>query len=71
MYTKEQVTAVTTDTPVNELLPLFLDTNLNLAVVEENRKLIGVVVHSTVIAEMIGKERKEVKQLRKEGGIDL
>src|SRR6056297_2565713 len=71
MYTKEEVTAVAPDTPVAELLPLFLDTDLNLAVVDENKKLIGVVVHSTVIAEMIGKERKEVQQLRKEGGIDL
>ena len=71
MYTKEEVTAVTPDTPVADLLPLFLDTNLNLAVIDESKKLIGVVVHSTVIAEMIGKQRKEVKQIRKEGGIDL
>lgn len=71
MYTREEVTAVTQETPVAELLPLFLDTNLNLAVVDENRKLIGVVVHSSVIAEMIGKERSEVKQIRQEGGIDL
>jgi glycine betaine/proline transport system ATP-binding protein len=71
MYTKEEVKAVDPDTPVAELLPLFLDTNLNLAVIDENKKLVGVVVHSTVIAEMIGKERKEVKQIRKEGGIDL
>ena len=71
MYTKEQVTAVTADTPVAELLPLFLDTDLNLAVVDEDRKLTGVVVHSSVIAEMIGKERSEVKQIREEGGVDL
>ena len=71
MYTKEEVTAVTTDMPVAELLPLFLDTDLNLAVVDEHRKLIGVVVHSSVIAEMIGKQRSEVKQIRQEGGIDL
>jgi len=71
MYTKEEVTAVTPETPVAELLPLFLDTNLNLAVVDEHHKLIGVVVHSSVIAEMIGKARKEVKQIREEGGIDL
>ena len=71
MYTKEEVTAVTSDTPVADLLPLFLDTNLNLAVIDENKKLIGVVVHSTVIAEMIGKQRKEVQQIRKEGGINL
>jgi len=71
MYSKEEVTAVTADTPVAELLPLFLDTDLNLAVVDEDRKLTGVVVHSSVIAEMIGKERSEVKQIREEGGVDL
>jgi len=71
MYTKEEVKAVNPDTPVAELLPLFLDTDLNLAVIDDTKKLIGVVVHSTVIAEMIGKQRDEVKQLRKEGGIDL
>ncbi|MFP4047210.1 MAG: glycine betaine/L-proline ABC transporter ATP-binding protein [Bacteroidales bacterium] len=71
MYTKEEVKAVTADTPINELLPLFLDTDLNLAVVDDTRKLIGVVVHSSVIAEMIGIERNEVKQIKKEGGIDL
>ena len=71
MYTKEEVTAVTSDVPVAELLPLFLDTDLNMAVVDENKKLIGVVVHSSVIAEMIGKQRDEVKQIREEGGIDL
>jgi len=71
MYTKEEVTAVTTGMPVAEILPLFLDTDLNVAVVDENKKLIGVVVHSSVIAEMIGKQRSEVKQIREEGGIDL
>src|SRR6056297_1427764 len=42
----------------------------SMPVVEE-RKLLGVVVHSSVIAEMIGKERSEVKQIREEGGVDL
>jgi len=71
VYTKEQVNAVNPDTPVGELLPLFLDTSLNLAVVDEQKKLTGVVVHSAVIGEMVGLEREEVKQLKEEGGIEL
>ncbi len=71
MHTKQEVTAVSPDTPVADLLPLFLDNIYNMAVVDDNKKLIGVVVHSSVIGEMIGKEQKEVVQLKEEGGIDL
>ena len=71
MYTKEEVNAVHAETPVGELLPLFLDTTLNLAVVDDQKKLLGVVVHSAVIGEMVGLEREKVKQLKEDGGIDL
>lgn len=71
MYTKEEVNAVHPDTPVGELLPLFLDTSLNLAVVDGEKKLLGVVVHSAVIGEMVGLKREKVKQLKEDGGIDL
>ncbi len=55
------------ETPVAEMLPLFLDSDLNLAVVDDNKKLLGVVVHSSVIGEMVGMETEEVKQIREEG----
>ena len=71
MHTKKEVTAVSPETPVSELLPLFLDNIYNMAVVDDNKKLIGVVVHSSVISEMIGIERKEVVQLKEDGGVDL
>ncbi len=71
MHTKKEVMAVNPETPVAELLPLFLDNIYNMAVVDENKKLIGVVVHSSVIGEMIGKQQKEVVQLKQEGGINL
>ena len=71
LHEKDEVTAVEPETPVAELLPLFLDNIYNMAVVDENKKLIGVVVHSSVISEMIGVERKDVVQLKEEGGVDL
>ncbi|ALO14151.1 Glycine betaine/carnitine transport ATP-binding protein GbuA [Salinivirga cyanobacteriivorans] len=71
MHTKKEVTAVSPETPVSELLPLFLDNIYNMAVVDDNKKLLGVVVHSSVISEMIGIERKEVVQLKEDGGVDL
>ena len=55
------------DVAIADILPLFLDTKLNLAVVDDNNKLKGVVVHSSVIAEMVGKDTGEVKQIREEG----
>ncbi len=71
LHSKKEVTAVTPETPVAELLPLFLDNIYNMAVVDENKKLIGVVVHSSVISEMIRKKREEVVQLKEDGGVDL
>ncbi|HSH51463.1 MAG TPA: glycine betaine/L-proline ABC transporter ATP-binding protein, partial [Bacteroidales bacterium] len=71
MHSKKEVRAVSPETPVAELLPLFLDNIYNIAIVDEDNKLIGVVVHSSVIGEMIGKERKEVVKLKEEGGIDV
>jgi len=71
MHSKKEVRAVSPETPVAEVLPLFLDNIYNIAVVDDDNKLIGVVVHSSVISEMIGKERKEVVKLKEEGGIDL
>jgi len=71
MHSKKEVRAVSPETPVAEVLPLFLDNIYNIAVIDDENKLIGVVVHSSVISEMIGKERKEVVKLKEEGGIDL
>jgi glycine betaine/proline transport system ATP-binding protein len=71
IHSKKEVRAVSPDTNVAELLPLFLDNIYNVAVVDDDNKLIGVVVHSSVISEMIGKERDEVVKLKEEGGINV
>lgn len=61
----KNVNTVSAGTPVADLLPEFLDMNLNLAVVDEEKQLIGVVVHSSVIAEMLGSERDEIIEVKK------
>lgn len=71
MHQKEEVMAVSPSTPVAELLPLFLDNIYNIAVVDENNKLMGVVVHSSVIGEMLGTNREKIVQLKAEGGLSL
>ena len=71
MHDKKEVRAVSVDTPVAELLPLFLDNIYNVAVIDDDSKLLGVVVHSSVIGEMLGMQRNEIVQLKEEGGIEL
>ena len=71
MHDKKEVRAVSVDTPVAELLPLFLDNIYNVAVIDDDSKLLGVVVHSSVIGEMLGMQRNEIVKLKEEGGIDL
>ncbi|MFW6019165.1 MAG: quaternary amine ABC transporter ATP-binding protein [Bacteroidales bacterium] len=63
----KDLNTVNENVPIADLLPLFLDSAFNLAVVDDDNKLKGVIVHSSVIAEMIGKEKDEVKQIREEG----
>ena len=63
----KDLNTVNENVAIADMLPLFLDSTLNLAVVDDDNKLKGVVVHSSVIAEMIGKETEEVKQIREEG----
>ncbi|MCF8219772.1 MAG: glycine betaine/L-proline ABC transporter ATP-binding protein [Bacteroidales bacterium] len=63
----KELNTVNENVAIADLLPLFLDSALNLAVVDDDNKLKGVVVHSSVIAEMLGKEQEEVKQIREDG----
>jgi glycine betaine/proline transport system ATP-binding protein len=69
-YIYKGVNTVKPDTVVSDMLLLFLDNQLNLAVVDDDNKLIGVVVHSAVLAEMLGLERDEVKKV-KESGLEI
>ncbi|MFO7864151.1 MAG: glycine betaine/L-proline ABC transporter ATP-binding protein [Salinivirgaceae bacterium] len=71
MHAKGEVMAVDPETPVAELLPLFLDNIYNMAVVDKDKRLLGVVVHSSVIGEMIRKNQKEVVKIKEEGGLTL
>ena len=66
----KDVPKVVPETSVADLLPLYLDYSLPIAVVNDNNELKGVVIHSSVIAEMIGVEEPEVHKLKEEGGIE-
>ncbi|MCF8302172.1 MAG: glycine betaine/L-proline ABC transporter ATP-binding protein [Bacteroidales bacterium] len=63
----KDVPMVADTTPVADILPFYLEYSLPVAVVDDEKNLIGLVSHSAVIAEMIGKEEEEVIQI-KEGG---
>jgi glycine betaine/proline transport system ATP-binding protein len=60
---------VAPDTPAADLLPLFIDMQFPLPVVDEEDKLLGVAVHSSVIAEVTGRDREEIIEIKKSGGI--
>jgi glycine betaine/proline transport system ATP-binding protein len=55
------------DTPVSEIIPIFKDTSFPIAVVNEQNRLKGVVVHASVVSEVVGREEKEIKKIIKKG----
>lgn len=57
------------DTPAADLLPLFIDKQLPLPVVDEEDRLLGVAVHSSVIAEVTGRDREEIIEIKNSGGL--
>jgi glycine betaine/proline transport system ATP-binding protein len=64
----KDVPMVLPDTYVSDVLPLYIEYDLPVAVVNEDRKLLGLAVHSTIISEIIGIEREEILKIKKEGG---
>ncbi|WP_291855082.1 glycine betaine/L-proline ABC transporter ATP-binding protein [Marinilabilia sp.] len=60
---------VSPDTPAADLLPLFIDKQLPLPVVDDEGKLLGVAVHSSVIAEVTGRDREEIIEIKNSGGL--
>ncbi|MCF8336185.1 MAG: glycine betaine/L-proline ABC transporter ATP-binding protein [Bacteroidales bacterium] len=55
------------DATVAEIIPIFRDTSFPIAVVNKDNKLKGVVIHSAVVKEVVGREEKEIEQIIKEG----
>jgi glycine betaine/proline transport system ATP-binding protein len=60
---------VAPDTPAADLLPLFIDKQLPLPVVDDEGKLLGVAVHSSVIAEVTGRDLEEIIEIKNSGGL--
>lgn len=44
------------DTPVTDLLPLIMEKNLPVAVVDSDQRLMGLVMRASVVAEIMGEE---------------
>lgn len=55
------------DATVAEIIPIFRDTSFPIAVVSKDNKLKGLVVHSAVVKEVVGREEEEIEQIIKEG----
>jgi len=60
---------VSPDTPAADLLPMFIDKQLPLPVVDEEERLLGVAIHSSVISVVTGRDVEEVIELKNSGGI--
>lgn len=55
------------DAPVSEIIPIFKDSSFPIAVVDKNNKLKGIVMHSAVVKEVVGRGKDEIDKIIKEG----
>ncbi|MFO7868107.1 MAG: glycine betaine/L-proline ABC transporter ATP-binding protein [Bacteroidales bacterium] len=53
--------SVNLDTPVSDIIAAYRDSSIPIAVVDENNKLKGIVRHSAVVSEVVGKDENEIK----------
>lgn len=63
----EYSASVYEDTPVSEIIPIFKHASFPIAVVNHDKKLKGLVIHSAVVKEVVGREQKEIENIIKEG----
>jgi glycine betaine/proline transport system ATP-binding protein len=63
------VPSIGLDSPVVDLLPLFIENKFSIPVLDENWKLKGIVAHASIIAEVMRKQPEEIMQLKEEGGL--
>lgn len=67
---RSEVHSITSDTVVEDILPLMTTTNSPIWVVNETREFEGVVPLSSLIVEVTGKDKKEIKEII-QNAIDL
>ncbi|MBD3401741.1 betaine/proline/choline family ABC transporter ATP-binding protein [candidate division GN15 bacterium] len=53
---QSEVSTTSPDTPVVDLLPLVMSSNMPIAVIDDSHRLLGIVMRSSVIAEITGEE---------------
>jgi glycine betaine/proline transport system ATP-binding protein len=57
----EYSASVYLETPASDIIAAYRDSSIPIAVVDENGKLKGVVMHSAVVSEIIGKDENEIR----------
>lgn len=60
---KSEVHSITADTVIEDILPLMTKTNSPIWVVNENREFEGMVPLSSLIVEVTGKDKTEIKDI--------
>ena len=65
----EESASTLADVPVRDILPLFINRETPVAVVNENNQLQGVIAHSSIVGEIIGKHPEEVEEISTKGEI--
>jgi glycine betaine/proline transport system ATP-binding protein len=63
----KDVNTAKADTSASDLLLYFVDNRFNLAILDDDKKLEGVVVHSSVVAELLGMKNEDVKNFSTNG----
>lgn len=58
-----QFHSVLEDTKIEDILPLMTRTNSPIYVVNEDKKLVGVVPQSSIVFEMTGKDKEEINEI--------
>lgn len=66
-YIHKDVNSAKANTSVSDLLLYFVDNRFNLAILDDDNKLEGVVVHSSVVAEILGMAKDDVKNFHSNG----
>lgn len=60
---RSEVHSVLGDTVVEDMLPLMIQTNSPIWVVNENREFEGVIPLSSLIIEATGKDKEEINEI--------
>lgn len=64
------VSIVSPDTYLSEILPLFIENIFPVAVVDDKGKFYGIVIHSSVLSSVIRREESDIIDIKEGGAYD-